>query len=379
MKSYMPHGPCFLWQQDLLALHVISDGIVALSYFSIPLAIFYYLYRKKIENRLIPSLFIAFIVSCGVTHLFTIWNFWHSDYWLSGVFKAACAGISAFTALFLWVLMPKILKMPTKKDIESLNNQLREANEDLELKVRNRTQQLEQANKELFQINTIVSHDLKNSLNAILGYAELVKASSKSPETTKFMTAIQRSGGQLNQFIEDLSSLVNLGKGGVEVHPVNLKEVVANVKSDFSMQLDQVGGVFHHGELGSVEGVQSLLHQLFSNLMSNSIKYRSMDRRLKINVYSLDEGRFVSIYWEDNGSGIDPQDRDHIFKMYNRGGRDKDSVGGSGVGLAFCRRIASIHGGEIFVDSSQSIGGTVFVVRLPKVAHINSFYSFLRP
>ena len=114
MLHFMPHGYCFLWLPTLVALHVISDGLIALSYFIIPFALAYFVYKR--DDLVYDWMFIcfgAFIVSCGTTHILEIWTLWVPDYWLSGTIKAVTAIISFATAILLIKLIPEALKIPS--------------------------------------------------------------------------------------------------------------------------------------------------------------------------------------------------------------------------------------------------------------------------
>ena len=91
-EGYMPHGQCYLWQSPLLGLHLISDTLIGLAYFSIPLCLFYFVRRAQdVPFRKLFVLFSLFIISCGITHFTEIWTLWHPAYWLSGTFKAITA------------------------------------------------------------------------------------------------------------------------------------------------------------------------------------------------------------------------------------------------------------------------------------------------
>jgi PAS domain S-box-containing protein len=111
--DFMPHGMCYLWNTRLIYLHVISDSLIALSYFAIPL-ILLWLVRKR---RNVPfgwmfGLFGVFIVACGMTHVMEVWNLWHGDYWLSGLIKAITAVASVSTAILLVRIVPQAIDLP---------------------------------------------------------------------------------------------------------------------------------------------------------------------------------------------------------------------------------------------------------------------------
>ncbi len=110
--NYIPHGYCYLWQRELVALHIVSDSIIALAYYSIPLSLIYFLTQgKDLPFRNIFWLFAAFIISCGTTHVMEVWTLWHPVYWVSGCLKIITAAISAYTAFALIPLVPQALTL----------------------------------------------------------------------------------------------------------------------------------------------------------------------------------------------------------------------------------------------------------------------------
>ncbi len=143
-KNFMPHGHCILWKPDLLWLRVGSDAVIALSYYSIPLAIMYFIRRRRdVIYAWIPRLFAAFILACGTTHIMSIWTIWDPQYWVDAFVRLGTAGISLITAVALWPLMPALLKIPNPKDLEAANRELADLNRELERRVTERTAQLE--------------------------------------------------------------------------------------------------------------------------------------------------------------------------------------------------------------------------------------------
>lgn len=126
-SDFMPHAHCFLWNPETLWLHVISDGVIAASYFSIPIALVV-LYKKRVDVQYshVLSLFAAFIFLCGVTHVLGIWTMWDPIYRVEGVIKAATALVSVLVAIALWPLIPKILAIPNPKQLVDANHALRD-------------------------------------------------------------------------------------------------------------------------------------------------------------------------------------------------------------------------------------------------------------
>ncbi|MCT7959983.1 response regulator [Laspinema sp. D1] len=140
-RSYIPHGHCYLWQTPLVALHLVSDALIASAYFSIPTMLIYFIYKRRdIAFSRIFAMFGAFIVLCGLGHLLDIWTLWHPDYWLSGIERALTAIVSCYTALQLVELLPQFLSLRTPEQLEAVNQELQK-----EVLQRQRTEEILQA------------------------------------------------------------------------------------------------------------------------------------------------------------------------------------------------------------------------------------------
>lgn len=142
-ENFMPHGHCYLWTPKLLWLYVISDGLIALSYFTIPVAILYFI-RKRIDLAFnwVFLMFSLFIFLCGMTHLISILTIWQPAYWLDASMKGLTAVASAITALMLWRLMPVLLTITSVKQLQKTIEQLQ-----------HEVEQRKQAEKELATVN----------------------------------------------------------------------------------------------------------------------------------------------------------------------------------------------------------------------------------
>ncbi len=114
--GFMPHGHCYLWKPDLILLHVISDAIIILAYYSIPLILVYVVRKSKgaLPFNWIFISFAIFIVACGTTHLMEVVNIWQSEYYLSGIVKAITAVASILTAIAMLPLLPKVIDVLQK-------------------------------------------------------------------------------------------------------------------------------------------------------------------------------------------------------------------------------------------------------------------------
>jgi PAS domain S-box-containing protein len=169
---FVPHGHCYLWQPGLVWLHILSDSLIALAYYSIPLTLFYFVQKRRdLPFNQIFLLFSAFIVFCGTTHLMEVWTIWHPTYWLSGTLKAITALVSLYTAILLIQLMPQALVLPSAAQLTAINQELQQQIHD-----RQRAEaRIHQFNQELeAQVNQRTI-ELENSMAQVQDYAERMK------------------------------------------------------------------------------------------------------------------------------------------------------------------------------------------------------------
>jgi PAS domain S-box-containing protein len=157
-QNFIPHGFCLAWEPGLLGLHVISDAVIAISYYTIPFALLYFISRRRdLAFRGLFALSGAFILACGTTHIMGVVTLWYPAYWLDGIIKLFTAAVSIFTAAAIWWAMPKALALPSMAQLEDANRRLqyeigereraqaalRNANDELERRVTARTAELE--------------------------------------------------------------------------------------------------------------------------------------------------------------------------------------------------------------------------------------------
>jgi diguanylate cyclase (GGDEF)-like protein/PAS domain S-box-containing protein len=162
--GFMPHGHCYLWTPTLLWTYVISDASTGLAFYSIPMALTYFVKKRTdLQFNWIFTLFSMFIFFCGTTHLLGVWTIWLPDYWLDASVKAMTAVVSVLTAVLLWPLIPKALKLPSTAQLHSAirqlehevaerknaENKLAALNATLEQRVDVRTKELQQINQRL--------------------------------------------------------------------------------------------------------------------------------------------------------------------------------------------------------------------------------------
>lgn len=118
--GFMPHGHCYLWRPELLWLHILSDVLIAVAYFSIPFTLVYFIRKRRdLPFNWMFACFALFIVACGATHVMEIWSIWHPTYWLSGSIKAITALASVPTAVLLVKLVPSALALPSPSELRA--------------------------------------------------------------------------------------------------------------------------------------------------------------------------------------------------------------------------------------------------------------------
>lgn len=153
MTGFFPHGYCLQWKPALLWTFVASDSIIAISYFSIPFAIFFFAKKRPdVAHRWLFLLFGLFIVTCGITHFLDVVTIWQPTYWANAVAKALTATLSFGTAIVIWRIMPEAILAPSTHQLEQAKREFEKANAELEYRVQERTLELANANDRLRSI-----------------------------------------------------------------------------------------------------------------------------------------------------------------------------------------------------------------------------------
>lgn len=239
-----------------------------------------------------------------------------------------------------------------------------------ESRLRERARELEQALRDVDAFAALASHDLREPLRKIQLLAdraagETNAAGAGTPET---LQRIRRVAEVLQRRIADVLAYSRLGGSARMVGNVDLGHVVHEVERDFASRLHDAGASLIVGVMPTIDGDPALLGALFTHLFDNALKFRRPDVPLVLVVTSEPRtGGRVEITVEDNGQGFDEQDAEHIFGVF-RTLHPRDRYPGSGIGLATCRRIAELHGGEITARGRPG-QGSVFTLSLPIRAH----------
>jgi signal transduction histidine kinase len=260
------------------------------------------------------------------------------------------------------------------KELENVNESLRLVageREQLLQKEQEARREAEIANRLRDEFMATVSHELKTPLNSILGWARMLKAGDLDDQQIKraLSTIIKNSETQ-NRLIEDLLDVARIisGKLVLEFEQVNAAEVVQDAIQSVT-PIAQAKGITISEEINgdadavTISGDRNRLMQVFSNLLTNAVKFTPDEGRIEVHVGLVDSRLKVSV--TDNGVGIKPEFLPVIFERFRQDSSVPTRNGGLGLGLAIVRQLVEMHGGSVSVRSDGANKGSEFTVELP--------------
>jgi signal transduction histidine kinase len=366
----------FLGHTRIPWLHAISDTMIALAYFSIPLSLVKFVRRRKqLTFRWTFWMLSAFIFLCGTTHILNVVMIWEPVYLIEGIVKLATGIVALITAVALLRFLPRALALPLPDELAAVNRalaeqiainrrteeSLRRLNGELEGRVAQRTAALERSNQELRQFAYVASHDLQEPLRMVSNYTGLLKRRYESQldrQAREFIQYAADGARRMQELITDLLNYAQIDRSEVNFHEVEVEKAVDRAINALRLLIQQQHAHLDRKPLPRVEGDEGQLAQLFQNLISNSLKYRSRATpEVKIWAEPLHGTGMWKFFVQDNGIGFDMKFKDRLFNMFQR---LDSSQPGTGIGLAMCRKIVDRHGGKIDVESVEGQGSTFF-------------------
>lgn len=294
---------------------------------------------------------------------------------------------------YIWVMDHAVPRYSTEGFFlgyigSSINiHEQKNAKQELENRVRERTLELKKANEELRKTNKeleqfayVSSHDLQEPLRKIQTFSELlcnkIDESQKTERT--YIEKIRNSASRMSDLIRDLLNLSKLSNVDEEFVDTDLSRVLDNVKADFEVLIQQKNARLEIQKLPAIKAIPIQMNQLFYNLISNALKFTDKTPEIKVAYSELAEEElrtynlqgdiknktYIKITFTDNGVGFDQSYADQIFVIFQRL-NDRSKFTGTGIGLAICKKIVENHNGFIWAKSKINEGST-FEIFLPK-------------
>ncbi len=231
--------------------------------------------------------------------------------------------------------------------------------------------ELARTNDELEQFAYVTSHDLQEPLRVVTGFVALLVRRYKhklDSEDERIISAILNGINRMHTLINDLLEYSRVGMKGITFEKVNCCELLDNVRADLGAAIDENKAVVSNDPLPVLVANEVLLRQLFQNLISNALKFRS-DEPPRVHIHAEKIDNEWCFYVKDNGIGIDTKYFKRIFVIFKRL-HTKTEYPGTGIGLALCKKIVDCHNGRIWLESQKGAGST-FYFTIPIIGEHN--------
>jgi light-regulated signal transduction histidine kinase (bacteriophytochrome) len=287
---------------------------------------------------------------------------------LPAVFGERPAGI-------VYAMMGSVVALLTVKiaDRHRAQRELMDLNEELDRRVKERTAQLDAANKELEAFSYSVAHDLRGPLQQLSGFVELLQqreAEFLHEEGTRYLEHINRSVWGMSHLIDDLLDFSRAERVDLKKKVVSLEELINEVRHNLRHLTDGREIVWKVGSLPPVYADRAILRVAIVNLLSNALKFSRGRQPAVIEIGAEVQDRAVVAYVRDNGVGFDMQRADKLFGVFQRL-HPKHEFEGNGIGLANVQRMIQRHGGHVWAESCVG-GGATFWFSLPRNLQMES-------
>jgi len=246
-------------------------------------------------------------------------------------------------------------------EVERANAEMVSLNAQLEQRVLERTAELTALNKELEAFSYSVSHDLRAPLRHIDGFSQMLKkhaAGVLDDKGKRHLDVISEAAKKMGVLIDELLIFSRTGRKEMTRNQVRTANLVASVIADMAPELTSRSIEWKIAELPDVHGDESMLRQVWINLIANAVKYTRTRARAVIEIGGRNDGE-QTFYVRDNGVGFDMAYADKLFGVFQRLHRESEFEG-TGIGLANVRRVITRHGGRVWAESKIEEGATFY-------------------
>lgn len=262
-------------------------------------------------------------------------------------------------------LVYAVVRDITKRKKEE--DQIRDLNARLELKVEKRTEELQRTIQELEAFSYSVSHDLRAPLRIADGYSRMLledHAPQLSAEGRRIVDTIRGNLERMARMIDDLLAFSKVSREEIAPDTVDMNELVGLVIEEIRASSGGTQAQFAVGRLPPARGDRSMIRQALTNLISNAVKYTRHTKEAKIQVGARTEGDKNIYHVQDNGAGFDMRHAEKLFRVFQRLHTEREFEG-TGVGLAIVEQVVHRHGGRVWAQAKVNEGAT-FHFSLPK-------------
>jgi signal transduction histidine kinase len=262
---------------------------------------------------------------------------------------------------FFFVLFIRYFMQREAAEHEREEQRFRDLNIELERRVEQRTEELQRSNEDLQQFAYMVSHDLKEPLRMVASYTELLQrryAGRLDADADEFIGFAMNGVRRMAALIEDMLTYSRASELPADkMDPISAQEALDAALDNLRIRISETGATVTSDQMPVVEFDPVRLTQLFQNLIGNALKYRR-DVPPVVHVGVKQDGRQTVFSVQDNGIGIDPDQRDKVFGVFQR--LHAHEFEGTGIGLATCKKIVERRGGTIWFDSEPGKGSTFY-------------------
>gem|GEM_PF-1758933 len=246
-------------------------------------------------------------------------------------------------------------------DLKKAEEEIKQLNESLELRIAARTAELTEANKALEAFSYSVSHDLRAPVRSVLGFCRLITdqhGNQLDEDVKELLAHIQSSGTRMNAIIDDMLMLAKYERLKIKTARVDMNKLVRNIWDDILF------ASAHHAKLQLdtlpvVNGDESMLQQVWVDLLSNAIKYSGKKEHPVIKIGGIINGGHATFFVRDNGAGFDMQHYNKLFNAFHRL-HGYSEFEGTGVGLVLVKKIIEKHGGRVWAEGAVNEGATFY-------------------